>query len=101
MEDLRKEVAAALRYEPGKDKAPVVVAAGKGLKAQKIKEIAVKSGVPVYRDQALALTLHDLGIGGEIPPELYEAVAKILVFVAGLDREPAIHPDRGARQNPD
>lgn len=92
MEDLRNKVAAALRYEPGKDRAPVVVAAGKGLKAQQIKEIAEKSGVPVYRDQTLALTLHDLGIGGEIPPELYEAVAKVLVFVAGLDQKSIIKP---------
>ncbi|OPY58231.1 MAG: Flagellar biosynthetic protein FlhB [Pelotomaculum sp. PtaU1.Bin035] len=84
--DLRKEIATALRYEPGKDKAPVVVAAGQGLKAQKIKELAEKSGVPVYRDQALAQSLQDLGIGAEIPPELYEAVAKIIAFVAGLDR---------------
>jgi len=87
MEDLRKEIATALRYEPGKDGAPIVVAAGKGLKAQKIKEIAKKSGVPVYRDQSLAKTLHDLGIGREIPPDLYDAVAKILVFVAGLDQK--------------
>jgi len=87
MDDLRKEIATALRYEPGKDGAPIVVAAGKGLKAQKIKEIATKTGVPVYRDQSLAKTLYDLGIGKEIPPELYEAVAKILVFVAGLDRK--------------
>jgi len=83
--DLRKEIATALRYEPGKDKAPIVVAAGQGRKAQKIKEIANKSGVPVYRDQSLAKTLHDLGLGAEIPPELYEAVAKILAFVARLD----------------
>lgn len=87
MDDLRKEIAAALRYEPGKDGAPVVVAAGQGRNAQLIKAMAKKAAVPVYRDQALAKTLHDLGIGVEIPPQLYEAVAKILVFVAGLDKK--------------
>jgi flagellar biosynthesis protein len=87
MDDLRKEIATALRYKPGKDRVPVVVAAGQGLKAQKIKEIAEKSGIPVYRDQVLAKALHDLGIGREVPPELYEAVAKILVFIAGLDKK--------------
>lgn len=87
MDDLRKEIAAALRYEQGKDSAPVVVAAGRGRKARQIKEIAKKAGVPLYQDRDLAKTLHDLGIGVEIPPELYEAVARILVFVAGLDKK--------------
>ena len=87
MEDLRKEFATALRYEPGKDNAPVVVAAGQGLKARQIKEIAEKAGVPVYQDHNLAKTLYDLGYGAEIPPNLYEAIARILVFVAGLDKK--------------
>lgn len=87
MSDLRKEVATALRYEPGKDSAPVVVAAGQGLVAKQIKEIAEKAGVPLYQDQALAKTLYDLGIGVEIPAQLYEAVAKILVFVMKLDKK--------------
>jgi len=87
MEDLRKEFATALRYEPGKDNAPVVVAAGQGVKARQIKEIAEKAGVPVYQDQTLAKTLYDLGFGTEIPPNLYEAIAKILVFVAKLDKK--------------
>lgn len=87
MKDLRKEIATALRYEPSKDNAPTIVAAGQGLKAQKIKEIAQESGIPVYRDQSLAKTLHDLGIGREIPTELYEAVAKVLIYVAGLDQK--------------
>ena len=87
LKDLRNEVATALRYEPKKDRAPVIVATGKGLRAQKIKEIAEESGIPVYRDKTLANALHDLGIGREIPPELYDAVAKILVYVAGLDKK--------------
>ncbi|MFX4262387.1 EscU/YscU/HrcU family type III secretion system export apparatus switch protein [Pelotomaculum propionicicum] len=87
MSDLRKEFATALRYEPGSDNAPVVVAAGQGLQAKRIKEIAEKTGVPLYQDQALAKTLYGLGIGAEIPPQLYEAVAKILVFVAKLDKK--------------
>lgn len=87
MSDLRKEFAAALRYEPGKDNAPVIVAAGQGLQAKQIKEIAAKSGVPLHQDQTLAKTLYDLGFGTEIPPQLYEAVARVLVFVAKLDKK--------------
>ena len=85
MVDLRKEVATALRYEPKKDRAPIIVATGKGLKAKRIREIAEKSGVPVYRDQSLANALHDLGLGREIPAELYDAVARILIFIAETD----------------
>lgn len=87
MDDLRKEIATALRYEPGKNNAPVMAAAGQGLKAKQIKKTVEKAGVPLYRDQTLAKTLHDLGLGVEIPPQLYEAVARILVFVDGLDKK--------------
>lgn len=86
MKDLREEVATALRYKPKEDRAPVIVATGKGLRAQKIKEVAEDAGIPVYRDKTLANALHDLGIGREIPTELYDAVAKILVHVSGLDK---------------
>ncbi|OQA11042.1 MAG: Flagellar biosynthetic protein FlhB [Firmicutes bacterium ADurb.Bin373] len=87
MSDLREEFATALRYKPGEDNAPVIVAAGQGLKARQIKKIAEKSGVPLYQDQALAKTLYNLGIGVEIPPRLYEAMARVLVFVMKLDKK--------------
>jgi flagellar biosynthesis protein len=87
MSDLRKEFATALRYEPGKDDAPVIVAAGQGLIAKQIKEVAEKAGVPLYQDQSLAKTLYDLGIGVEIPPQMYEAIARIMVFVMKLDKK--------------
>ncbi|MFZ5649880.1 MAG: EscU/YscU/HrcU family type III secretion system export apparatus switch protein [Bacillota bacterium] len=81
------EIAAALRYEHGKDRVPVVVAAGKGDLAAKIREIAEKEKVPVYRDTILAQALVRLGADVEIPPELYNAVAHILVHVARLDKK--------------
>ncbi len=87
MSDLREEFATALRYKPDENKAPVIVAAGQGLKARKIKEIAEKSGIPLYQDQSLAKTLYDLGIGVEIPPRLYQAMARVLVFIMELDKK--------------
>lgn len=80
------DMAAALRYNK-QDTAPVVVATGKGDLAAKIREIAEKEKIPVYRDSVLAQALVKLGAGAEIPPELYEAVAHILVHVARLDRK--------------
>lgn len=81
------DVAAALRYNHGKDQVPVVVAVGKGDLAAKIKEIAEKEKIPIYRDTVLAQALVRLGADAEIPPELYNAVAHILVHVARLDRK--------------
>ncbi len=83
-----KEVkeAAALRYSPEKNAAPKLVAAGKGEIAQKIIETAEKNDVPVYEDANLARTLNRLQLGDEIPPELYEVVAEVLVFVSTLDK---------------
>ncbi len=79
-----KEVA-ALRYSPDNTKAPTIVALGKGEVAEKILETAKKSDVPIYEDSSLAHTLNALKIGDEIPPELYEVVAQILVFVSQMD----------------
>ncbi len=79
--------AAALRYILGKDKAPRVVALAKGESAEKIIEKAKESNVPVYENSELVHTLSSLSIGNEIPQELYEVVAEILVFVSSLDKD--------------
>lgn len=76
--------AAALKYSPGQS-APKIVALGKGEIADKIIETAKENDVPVYEDPSLAHTLNLLKIGQEIPPELYEVVAEILVFISRLD----------------
>ena len=80
-----EHIAVALRYDPEGDAAPVVVAKGERLVAERIKQIAREAGVPIFRDVGLARALVELGEGGEIPPALYEAVAEILRVVQGLD----------------
>lgn len=86
MDDEKKKVkqAIALEYDPS-DNAPRVVASGKGILAEKIIEKAQESSVPIHRDDKLADTLSRLDIGEMIPPELYEVVAEILVFVDAVD----------------
>ena len=69
------------------DEAPKVLATGKGLVAEKIIEEAKKSDVPVHKDSKLAGTLSKLEIGDMIPPELYEAVAEVLVFVDAMEKK--------------
>jgi flagellar biosynthesis protein len=80
----RRRVAAALSY-PGHG-APKVVAAGQGLVAERILELAREAGVPTREDSALAQALAELELGTEIPPLLYQAVAEALVWALRLDR---------------
>lgn len=85
MEETRR--AAALRYDPARDGAPRVVAAGEKLIAEAIIHRAQQYGVPIYEDPDLAAALVKLQVGTEIPPNLYRAVAHVLVFVHGLNEE--------------
>ncbi len=82
----RKE-AVAIKYEPQEDKAPKVIAKGKGIVAEKIIEIAKEHKVQIYEDPDLVKTLIVIDIGEYIPPELYEAVAEVLAFVYRLNKE--------------
>ncbi|MBQ1822413.1 MAG: EscU/YscU/HrcU family type III secretion system export apparatus switch protein [Lachnospiraceae bacterium] len=81
----KEKTAVAIQYDPG-DAAPKILATGKGHVAQKIIEEAKKADVPFYKDSKLADTLSRLEIGEAIPPELYEVVAEILVFVDDMDK---------------
>lgn len=81
----RPRTAVALSYEPGSE-APKIIAAGKGYLAEKIIEKAQEEDIPFYKDDQLANTLSKLQIGDMIPPELYEVVAEILVFVGDMDK---------------
>lgn len=77
--------AIALEYNPEED-APRVIASGRGVLAEKIIERAKESDIPVHRDDKLAETLSRLEIGEMIPPELYEVVAEVLIFVDAMDK---------------
>lgn len=73
--------AAALRYKRGQDRAPVLVAKGKGVLAERIIELARELGIPLKEDPKVVEMLSALELNREIPPELYKAVAEILVFI--------------------
>ena len=77
--------AVALKYDADSGKAPIVVAKGEDFLAKKIKEIAKESNVEIVENKPLARMLyHNVELGEEIPPELYQAVAEVLAFVYGL-----------------
>jgi flagellar biosynthetic protein FlhB len=74
--------AVALRYERGRDQAPVILAKGENRFAQRIKALAVEHGVPLVENKPVARMLYSLGqVGETIPTELYQAVASILAVV--------------------
>ena len=83
--NIMNKTAVALSYEEG-DQAPKILATGKGYVAEKIIEAAKEENVPVHKDEKLAGTLAKLEIGDMIPPELYEVVAEILIFVDAMDK---------------
>ncbi|MHB1392448.1 MAG: flagellar biosynthesis protein FlhB [Clostridia bacterium] len=77
--------AIAVKYDANASDAPMVIAKGKDLIAQKIKETAKQNNVPVVENKPLAQALYkSVDIGEKIPSELYKAVAEVLAFVYSL-----------------
>lgn len=74
--------AVALKYEAEVSSAPVVLAKGEDYLAQKIKEVARENKIEIVENKPLARMLyHNVDVGAEIPPELYQAVAEVLAAV--------------------
>ncbi len=74
--------AVALRYEPERDDAPVLLAKGKDALAARIRAVARRNGVPIVSDPPVARAIYAAGrVGREIPPDLYEMVARVLAFL--------------------
>ncbi|MDR1692802.1 MAG: EscU/YscU/HrcU family type III secretion system export apparatus switch protein [Oscillospiraceae bacterium] len=78
--------AVVLEYDPNRG-VPSVVAQGKGHVAERIISIAKEHNVPIHEDPELASLLNMLHIGEEIPPELYQVVAQILIYVGEIDKK--------------
>ncbi len=80
------QYAVALKYRPEEMEAPVVVAKGQRLIAQRIREIAVKHGIAIVEDAPLAQALFKaVEVGRAVPEKLYRAVAEVLAYVYRLD----------------
>jgi len=86
-DDIKSRQAAALKYDPETADAPYVVAMGKGYIAERIIETAREEGVQIVRDDKLSHMLQKLSVGDEIPEELYQVVAEVLVFVSNMDEK--------------
>jgi flagellar biosynthetic protein FlhB len=78
-------IAVAIKYDSAYMTAPMVVAKGKGLIADRIVQIARDNDVPVIENKPLAEALFEtVDIGAEVTPDLYQAVAEVLAFVYRL-----------------
>ena len=80
-------LAVAIRYDMENMTAPMVVAKGANRVAFRIRELAEENRIPVVENKILAQNLYKLGMGDEIPPQLYQAVAEILAYIYDLKRE--------------
>jgi flagellar biosynthetic protein FlhB len=85
-----EHLAVALVYRRREMNAPTVVAKGRSLLAQRIRELAQGAGVPIVRNPPLARALYrSVKVGQTIPERLYQAVAEVLGYVYRLDRAKA------------
>jgi len=81
-------LAVALQYDQDSMIAPKVIAKGAGYIAEKIKEIARESRVPLVENKPLAQVLYKMvEVSGTIPDSLYKAVAEILAYIYSIKRE--------------
>lgn len=80
--------AIALRYAEG-DRAPVVVATGRGHIAEEIVRRAHEAGLFVHESATLVALLADVDLDSRIPPALYLAIAELLAWVHGVEQAQA------------
>lgn len=79
--------AVAIKYDVEHDKAPRVVAKGRGHVAENILAAAQKNTIPVYQNKSLVNMLMALELDREIPPELYRTIAQVLAYVYRIDKK--------------
>ena len=80
--------AVALRYDPDRDNAPIVLAKGQDELALRIVRVAVENKVEIVENVPLARALYaQTELDREIPPELYGAVAEGLVYIFKLSKK--------------
>lgn len=81
-------IAVALKYEEGTSSAPLLIAKGSGNIAIKIKEKAKENDILIIENKPLARLIYsDVELNSEIPEDMYQAVAEILVIVYKLKKQ--------------
>ena len=83
----KRQKVVALKYDLEKQSAPRIIAKGQGLVATRILDTARDKGIPLYKDPELIEILSQLDVGLEIQPELYQAVAEVLIFIYKMNQK--------------
>jgi flagellar biosynthesis protein FlhB len=93
------ELAVAIQYDPEKMAAPVVVAKGAGLVAERIRRLALERNIPVVERKPLAQALfREVDVNHPIPEDKYAAVAEVLAYVYQLKGKTLGAGGRGGRR---
>jgi flagellar biosynthetic protein FlhB len=91
------ELSVAVQYDPQEMAAPVVVAKGAGVLAQRIRRMALESNIPIVERKPLARLLYkEVDVGKPIPADSYAAVAEVLAYVYQLQGKKMPIPQRAA-----
>jgi flagellar biosynthetic protein FlhB len=91
------ELAVAIQYDPLEMAAPVVVAKGAGVVAQRIRRLGLEHNIPIVERKPLAQLLYkNVDIGKPVPTDSYAAVAEVLAYVYQLKGKKMPSPPRAA-----
>jgi flagellar biosynthetic protein FlhB len=91
------ELAVAIQYKPETMAAPIVVAKGAGVLAQRIRRLALEHGIPIVEKKPLAQALYrDVELNQPIPEDKYAAVAEVLAYVYQLQGKKIPSPPAAA-----
>jgi len=91
------ELAIAIQYDPETMAAPIVVAKGAGVIAQRIRRLALENGVPIVEKKPLARALYrEVEVNHAIPEDKFAAVAELLAYVYQLQGKQIPSPPRNA-----
>jgi len=85
IENAKKAV--ALRYNKEKERAPRVIAKGKGSVANNIIKVAQLHKLPIKKDEDLVELLSKVELDQEVPDNLYKAVAELFSFVYNVTKD--------------
>lgn len=91
------ELAVAIQYDPKTMAAPIVVAKGAGVVAQRIRRLAAENNIPIIEKKPLAQALYrEVEVNHPIPQDKYAAVAEILAYVYQLKGKKLPQPGQAA-----
>ena len=78
--------AAVIKYDEESGKSPIVVAQGKGEVARQIIELAKQNNILMQEDSSLVAELLEMDLGENIPPQLYNVMAEILLLIEEMEK---------------